>query len=63
MENLDFFLPLIQYKIALPFLKVCIINTSVTCLVTSKLSTESKHTWKSMDTKREEKIDGSVWIN
>lgn len=44
MENLEFFLPLIQYKIALPFLKVCIINTSVTCLVTSKLSTESKHT-------------------
>lgn len=36
------------------------INTSVTYLVSSELSTESKHTSKSRQIKKEEKMDGSV---
>lgn len=36
------------------------INTSVIYLVSSELSTESKHTSKSVQIKQEEKMDGSV---
>lgn len=38
------------------------INTSVIYLVSSELSTESKHTSKSVQIKQEEKMDGSVWL-
>lgn len=41
------------------FLK-SMINTSVTYLVSSELSTESKHTSKSMQIEKEEKMDASV---
>lgn len=36
------------------------INTSVIYLVSSELSTASKHTSKSVQIKQEEKMDGSV---